>query len=112
LNDITDQHVGNPNYHAVSPDKQLRINGICPGQEGLIYWLEKWNPAKKKYEFISNFSDEVLYERLKENSVFYYSKGWFWVSNSKVLFKCWGYGRYYEMEFIATAPTPSVRKEQ
>ena len=92
LSDSANERNGNPYYHAVSPDKQLRINGIDPGQEGIIYWLEKWNKSKKKYEFIGYFSDD--------NSIFYYSKDWFWTSNSKAFFKHgWDdYALYYEVD--------------
>ena len=91
-----DMHTtGNPYNHAVSPDKQLRINGYYIGgaSEGSEYWLEKWNPKKKQYEFVRDF----------EGDVFYLSRNWFWTSNSTALFQ---YGwweksaEFYEMEII------------
>ena len=53
LNDSANEHVGNPKYHATSPDGQFRINGYYPGGavDGMFYWLEKWNKSTKKYEF-------------------------------------------------------------
>jgi hypothetical protein len=93
LNDSReDAKMGNPYNHAISPDKKLRINGYYIGgaSEGSEYWLEKWNPKKKKYEFFDSF----------EGFIFYLSHDWFWTSNSTVLFR---YGwhesaKYYEME--------------
>ena len=68
------------------------LNGYYIGgaSEGSEYWLEKWNPKKKKYEFFDSF----------EGFIFYLSHDWFWTSNSTVLFR---YGwhesaKYYEME--------------
>ena len=85
---------GNPYRHAVSPDKQLRITGSFGGHESINYWLEKWNPEKKKYEFFALF-DDVL---------FYLSRNWFWTSNNTALFQ-YGWEEYedvgyYEMEII------------
>ena len=95
LSDSANEHVGNPQYHVVSPDKQFRINAEGPDvvREGYAYFLEKWNPEKKKYEFIDYFSDE--------NTIFYYSHDWFWTSNSTTLFSRGWEERYYEMELIA-----------
>jgi hypothetical protein len=100
LNDSANEHVGNPHYHALSPDKQLRINGYYPGGawDGVWYFLEKWNPKKKKYEFINYLSEET-----GENYVFsfLFAGDWFWTSNSKVFFRIiTSYGGYYEMEII------------
>ena len=85
---------GNPYNHAVSPDKQLRINGYYIGgaAEGCEYWLEKWNTKKKKYDFFAPF----------EGFIFYFSRDWFWTNNSTVLFRygCWEECQYYEMEII------------
>jgi hypothetical protein len=92
LNGSSDDDIkGNPFNHAVSPDKQLRINGYFPGSaaEDNDYWLEEWNPKKKRYEFVAYF----------ERDFFYYSRDWFWTSNNTVLFRhgLWKY-QYYEME--------------
>ena len=90
-------YVGNPEYHAFSPDRQLRINGYSPGgaADSEEYFLEKWNSKKKKYEFVAFFTDK--------SSAFDYSSDWFWASNSKVLFR-YGWSlesyQYYEMEII------------
>ena len=87
---------GNPEYHAVSLDKKFRINGYVE-MEPVKYFLEKWNPKKKKFEFVYFFNkSENAY------SVFDYAGGWFWTSNSKVLFR-YGWSesyQYYEMEII------------
>jgi len=98
LNDSANEHVGNPRYHVTSPDKQLRITGYYPGGawDGVLYFLEKWNPKKKKYEFIA-------YLEREDNYVFsfLYIADWFWISNSKVFFReNTLYGKYYEMEII------------
>jgi len=89
---------GNPYRHAVSPDKQWRINGLYGGQEGIRYWLEKWNPKRKKYDFLANISGI-------NNDItppFYAHSNWFWTSNSTALFKYgwWEDAGYYEMEII------------
>jgi len=98
LNDSTNEQVGNPHYHSFSPDKQLRINGYFPGGawDGVRYFLEKWNPKRKKYEFVSYLENE-------ENYVFTFSfaADWFWTSNSKVLFRfITNMEAYYEMEIF------------
>jgi len=101
LNDSANEHVGNPKYHATSPDRQFRINGYYPGGpiDGWEFFLEKWNTKKTKYEFVAsliNIEEPFYYS-------FSYTNNWFWTSNNKVLFK---YGlweedaRYYEMELI------------
>jgi hypothetical protein len=98
LNDSTNENVGNPKYYAFSFFKQLRINGNEPGGavEGWEYWLQKWNPSNKKYEFIEN-----LEEPAGNTFWFNYATNWFWTSNSKALFKyVGGFGSYYEMEII------------
>ena len=95
LNDSNDgERAGNPYYHVVSPDKQLRINGFHDGQDGVVYFLEKWNSKGKRYKFVAFLT--------VENSIFYYSHDWFWSNNSKAFFKhSWGdYGSCYEMEVI------------
>jgi hypothetical protein len=58
------------------------------------YFLEKWNPEKKKYGFVDFLRDE--------NAVFYYSHDWFWSTNGKALFQHgWrDYTCYYEMEIV------------
>jgi len=100
LNDSANENVGNPYYHSFSPDKQLRINGYYPGGavDGVLYFLEKWNPQKKKYEFIGYLDGGSGYELS-----FLYASDWFWSNNSKVLFKTpsWGEGSgCYEMEIV------------
>jgi hypothetical protein len=91
------ERTGNPCYHAVSPDRKLRINGYYRGgaEEGVLFFLEKWNTKKKRYEFIASLR--------YENSLFYYSSDLFWTSNSKVLFR-YGWSedsyKYYEMEIL------------
>jgi len=104
LNDSANEHAGNPKYHAISPDRQFRINGYCPGGavDGMNYWLEKWNKSTKKYDFIGYFNDE--------DAIFDYSKDWFWTSNSKALFRYWGSdARYYEIEVIETSQAQQPR---
>jgi len=93
LNDSANEHVGNPKYHAISPDRQFRINGYYPGGavDGMFYWLEKWNKSKKKYEFIGYFNDEY--------SIFDNSQDWFWTGNSKAIFRY--LESFYEMELIS-----------
>jgi hypothetical protein len=95
LNDSREEATkGNPYYHAVSPDRKLRINGYYPGgaADDSEYWLEKWNPKEKKYEFVAF---------LENHRLFYYSHSWFWTSNNRVLFKHgWRDYAYFEMEII------------
>jgi hypothetical protein len=90
--------IGNPHYHIVSPNRQLRINGFHDGQDCAMYFLEKWNKSKKKYEFVGYFNRS---EEPVRN--FCWTTNWFWTSNSKVLFSNGfsdEYARYYEMEII------------
>jgi hypothetical protein len=98
LNDSDNEQVGNPRYHVLSPDKQLRIAGYFPGGawDGVRYFLEKWNPKRKKYEFVSYFENE-------ENYVFsfLFATDWFWTSNNNVFFRIITHmGGYYEMEIV------------
>ena len=100
LNDSANEYAGNPRYHSFSPDKQLRIAGYYPGGavDGVQYFLEKWNPKKKKYEFVGNFNDHF-----GENYVlsFLFAGDWFWTSNSKAVFRTITHpGYYYELEVI------------
>jgi hypothetical protein len=95
LNDSREEAIkGNPYNHAVSPDRKLRINGYYIGgaSEGWEYFLEKWNTKKKRYEFFTTF----------EGLLFYYSRDWFWTSNSTALFRYgwWEECQYYEIEII------------
>jgi len=102
LNNSTNEHVGNPHYSALSPDKQLRIAGYFPGGavDGVQYFLEKWNPKKKKYEFIDDFKD--YFEEEGDVIFFLFATDWFWADNSKTFFRIGTYmGGYYEMEIIA-----------
>ena len=98
LNDRNNVRGSSPVYYAVSPDRQLRINGDGPdaaARDGVEYFLEKWNPSRKKYELVGYFEGEHL--------TFYYSSGWFWMSNNKALFRdSWDdYTRScYEIEII------------
>jgi len=90
------ENVGNPLYHILSPNKQLLISGRYSNPADCVWrFLEKWNPLKKKYEFINYLWGE------NHQFDFCNSDGWFWTSNNKILFKyvC-GYGSYYEMELI------------
>jgi hypothetical protein len=91
------EYVGDPYYHAISPDRKLRINGYSSGgaSDCEQYFLEKWNPQKKKYEFAFYFLDEnYLFN-------FCYAADWFWTSNNKALFKRNIYYReFYEIEII------------
>ncbi len=98
LNDSTHEHVGNPHYYVVSPNKQWRINGYHPGGAWAdeIYWMEKWNEVKQKYEFISDLIGGGFYP-----IYYFYHESWFWTGNNKVLFKSnQGYESYVEMEII------------
>ena len=98
FNDSTNEHVGNPRYHVLSPDKQLRIAGYYPGGawDGVHYFLEKWNPKRKKYEFVNYFENEGNYAL-----TFLFAGDWFWTSNNKVFFRVTTYmGGYYEMEIL------------
>jgi hypothetical protein len=102
LNDSEKEHdqVGHPFYHVVSPDRKLLINGYdnnACASEGATYFLEKWNPKKKKYEFVNHF-----YDLFEEKYIFTFATDWFWTNNSTVLFR-YGWGKewkYYEMEII------------
>jgi hypothetical protein len=87
--------IGNPHYHVVSPDKQLRINGFHDGQDCVVYFLEKWNKSNKKYEAVGFFWGEI------HSYLFCYATDLFWVSNNKKLFKN-GFD-YFEVEFIENA---------
>ena len=92
------ERTGNPRYHAVSPDKKLRINGYYPGGavDGALFFLEKWNPKKRKYEFIGYFENQENYV-----FTFIFTADYFWTSNSKAVFRLVTYpGGYYEMEII------------
>jgi hypothetical protein len=91
-NDFWGHHAGNPHYHAVSPDKQLRINGRYDGQECVVYFIEKWNPNKKQYNFIGNLTSDSFW--------FCYAGDWLWTSSGKVLFKSGYNSYYYELELI------------
>ena len=88
--------IGNPYYHVVSPDKQLRINGFHDGQDCVMRFLEKWNKSTKKYEFVGWFWGE--------NHIFdlCYTWNWLWIDNNKAIFKnsTGGEGEFYEMEVI------------
>lgn len=88
--------IGNPYYHVVSPDKQLRINGLFDGQDCVMWFLEKWNKQRKSYEYLCALIDEEhLYN-------FCYASDWFWINNEKVLFKS-DYGgehRHCEMKLL------------
>jgi hypothetical protein len=93
------ERTGNPRYHAVSPDRKLRINGYYPGGawDGVRFFLEKWNPKKKQYEFIAYLEREEDYV-----FSFLFAGDWVWTSNSKAICKIITYmGSYYEMEIIA-----------
>lgn len=90
LNDSTVEYPGNPALYAVSPDRQWRINGYYSGGavDSEIYWLEKWNQSKDKYEYIHHFDER-------------YSADWFWTDNDTVLFKSYNGGEYYyEMKVV------------
>jgi len=129
LNDSANERVGNPQYHALSPDKKFRINGYYNGQECSPDFLEKWNKSKNKFEFINHFDvfsfgtvgdndhsslnddnpnaagcpEEECNSDHNENQKFdfCYNGGWFWINNHKVLFMNYKYNRlYYEMEIV------------
>ena len=98
FNDNTNEQVGNPRYHVLSPDKQLRIAGYFPGGawDGVRYFLEKWNTKENKYEFVSYLENEENYV-----FTFLFASDWFWTSNSKVFFRVITHmGAYYEMEIF------------
>ncbi len=85
-----ENYVGNPSYRATSPDGNLRINGYYPGgaYDTDLWFIEKWNVAKKKYEYIGDLP-------------FSYAHGWFWVDNSTALFiLSGGEENYYEMRVL------------
>ena len=108
LNDSANEHAGNPRYHVPSPDKQLRIAGYHPGGawDGVLYFLEKWNPKKKKYEFIAYLEREDNYV-----FTFLFTADWFWISNSKAVFRIITYmGNCYEMEFVETLRATSLQR--
>lgn len=90
--------IGNPYYHSVSPDKQLRVNGLFDGgNDCMIYFLEKWDAANEKYEYIG-----LLLRDENDSTKFCDANNWFWMSNNKALFKTgWedDYSHYYEIEF-------------
>ena len=101
LNDSKNEHVENPDYSILSPDKQLMINTSyykngCP-------FLKKWNNTKKKYEFACDLHDVIHYENGYE-SWFCSTKDWFWISNNKALFTTDSgdprFEEIYEIEFI------------
>lgn len=97
LNDSANEQVGNPRYHVLSPNKQLRINGYFPGGawDGVLYFLEKWNPKKKTHEFIGYLENEDYV------FTFLFAKDWFWRNDNKAFFRIGTYpGGYYEMEII------------
>jgi len=92
LNDSTkvSERVGNPSRYSVSPDKKFRLNGYHTGQGYYVNFLEKWNPLKKKYEFIGNLDED-----------FDYTWPWFWSNNHKAI--SWDYffeNVYYEIEIV------------
>lgn len=85
---------GNPEFHSVSPDKQLRINGLHDGQDCLMRFLEKWNKRKKTYEFIGWLWGE--------NHIFdiCYAENFLWTSNNNAIFTK-STDKFYEIEVIA-----------
>ena len=93
LNDsnIPEWNRGNPQYRVLSPDKQFRINGFYNGHH-FEYFLEKWNPQTKQFEFVGRFDHSNIAE-------FSYA---FWVNNSTFLiFTDWrSWGRFQKIEII------------
>ena len=102
---------GNPFFHNPSPNKQWRINGHSPGGawEGDYHFLEKWNPERRRFEFVSDFwivspdspasTDE---EWFILSDIWSMGKNQFWVSDSKLIFQLrWQEWIFYEMEIIA-----------
>lgn len=94
LNDsANERHVGNPDYHVVSPDRQWRITGYEPGGavDGTTYFIERWNRPKKKYEFAGYLN-------------YPYAGNWFWTDNDTVLFcdNIWSeeFHVFYELKII------------
>ena len=95
--------IGNPYRHSISPDKQFRINGFHDGQDCVLYFLEKWNKLKKRYEFIGYFPHYS-----NSSFSFCYVGNWFWTGKNKVIFTNLGggeneyneYTEFYELEII------------
>jgi hypothetical protein len=83
LNDSGTKLYGNellPLLCAVSPDKRWRINGRSPDNiayEDYGYYLERWNPAKKIYEYVGNIFGVGRVDFCAE---------WSWVDNDTVLY--------------------------
>lgn len=103
LNDSSLEYkkVGNPFYHAVSPEGRWRITGYYPGgaADTEEWWLEMWNPSLKRYEYFSGDDPRGNGERWADSSVFRYIGGWFWIDNNTVLFKQeTGFVSYYKLE--------------
>jgi len=123
LNDGAKEHVGNPQDHVLSPDKQFLLNGYYHGQDCRVRFLEKWNKSKKKYETIGFLANIGFYlngngsntaNDANENPGidFCYADGWFWTSSRKVLFEAdyndpVGNKFFYEMEVIEHRPNES-----
>ena len=103
-------HIGNPIFRNPSPNKQWRINGHSPGGAWAwdYYFLEKWNPQKGRFEFISNFSpnssDEALVITSEEwfflQRLSFVGTNGFWVSDNKWLFGIGWHSLFWEMEII------------
>ena len=84
------QQIGHPNFHNLSPDRQWRLNGSY-GKFGFnFYFLEKWNPARRRFEFAGNLYD------IPDIS---FASDCFWVGNSTLLLQSLQ-GRF-EIEIIA-----------
>ena len=98
LNDSerTFRNTGFPELYNLSPNKQWRTNGFFIGDATFnLVFLEKWNPAKERFEFAGCLRDN--------SEIISYSFGdAFWVSDNKLLFGNSWRGRYFEMEIIAT----------
>lgn len=99
---------GNPYYHVASPDRRWRINGFHDGQDTLLRFLETWNAAKGKYEYVGYIVD------YGNNIQLGYNGNWFWTDNNTVIFTNSGGGEdeyfestdFYEMTIIENNPRP------
>lgn len=99
LNDSNKYPVGNPSYDKVSPNGQWRLTGLYPGgaADGNEYYIEKWNPSKKRYEYI-----DTLMDTINSSFNFSYTEQWCWSAGGKALYinNSWNRPEYYEMEII------------
>jgi hypothetical protein len=102
LNNSAGEGELDPQYCAVSPDRQWRINGSSPDDvayEGYGYFLEKWNSSKKKYEFVGDlFGCHItVHDNVFGDRVFPHIE-WYWTGKFTAMFEI--RNRFYRMEII------------